>query len=30
VHINATDTIDEKVFAITERKQGWFNEIFGK
>jgi SNF2 family DNA or RNA helicase len=29
IHINATDTIDEKVFAITERKQGWFNEIFG-
>jgi SNF2 family DNA or RNA helicase len=29
IHINANDTIDERVLAITERKTGWFKEIFG-
>ena len=29
IHINANNTIDERVFDITERKTGWFTEIFG-
>jgi SNF2 family DNA or RNA helicase len=29
IHINATDTVDERVHAKVEMKQGWFKEIFG-
>lgn len=29
IHINATDTVDERVFAKTEMKLGWFKEVFG-
>jgi SNF2 family DNA or RNA helicase len=29
IHINANDTVDERVFQKTEMKSGWFKEIFG-
>lgn len=29
IHINANDTVDERVLAKVEMKQGWFKEIFG-
>lgn len=29
IHINAEDTVDDRVFATNEMKTGWFKEIFG-
>ena len=29
IHLNARDTVDERVLQVNELKKGWFKEIFG-